>query len=219
MSSIANPRTDLQWVEHRFDRVAWSYPFFERLFLVPRRARDLAVERLQAGSGQCILSIGCGRGSMLPAISAQVGVHGEVHGLDLSLRMLQAAERTARQHDLKNIRLTRTDLLRYSPAEPYHSVLFGFSLSSFADPDIALQHAWSFLRPGGRLVVLDARIPPPMERITRPFLPAIRWFLEQTVLGDPDMRPLVALEQLGAPVALNTMRWGAYFVATVQKPE
>ncbi len=50
-------------------------------------------------------------------------------------------------------------------------------------------------------------------------LPLIRWFLESTVVGDPDMRPIEELQRLGAPVHVRRWRMGFYFDAVVIKPE
>ena len=210
-------RSDLKWVGSRFDRIAWSYPLFERLFLVPKRARALAVERLAVEPGQRILSIGCGRGPMLPALSAKAGAHGYIVGVDLSARMLHFAERCVKTYRLTNVQLLRVNALDHDDG-PYDAVLFGFSLSSFGDPYAVLEHAWKSIRPGGRLVILEGQLPPSLHRITTPLLPAIRWFLEHTVLGDPDMRPLQELEQLGVPYTVEFMRGRTYFVVTLRKP-
>ena len=49
-------------------------------------------------------------------------------------------------------------------------------------------------------------------------MPFVRWFLENTVLGDPDMRPIAELEQLGVPLDIEELRGGLYFIASVTKP-
>ena len=48
-------------------------------------------------------------------------------------------------------------------------------------------------------------------------MPLIRQFLEATVLGDPDMRPIEAMELL-AKVEVEFFRGGSYFVARLIKP-
>ncbi len=202
----------------RFDRVAWCYPLFETAFLVPKSARRSALDQLNLQAGNRVLSIGCGRGPLLPEIGRIVGAQGQVVGVDLSQRMLDFAQRQNERHGLQNIELLRTDALTYRGTAPFNAILFSFSLTSFGQPADMLHHAWEMLAPGGRMVVLDGQLPPSSRALVRPVLPTIRWFLESTVLGDPDMEPLVLLKDLGQPVNVAHMRGGAYFVAQVIKP-
>ena len=211
------PRMDPRWVEARFDRIASTYPLFERLFLLPPRSRTRAVEQLQLHAGDRVLSIGCGRGPMLPQLSKAVGVNGRVVGIDLSRRMLDVAELCIQKQQLRNVDLLHADLFNYATVDRFDAILFGFSLTSFGDPHAALGHAWQLLAPGGRLVVLDGQLPPNLRWMTRPMMPLIRRFLDATVLGDPDMRPMEAMGQL-APVDVEFFRSEAYFVAQLRKP-
>jgi len=204
------------WVEARFDRIASTYPLFERLFLLPPKSRTRAVVQLQLQAGDRVLSIGCGRGPMLPQLSRFVGVNGRVVGIDLSRRMLDVAEQCVQKQQLRNVDLLHADLFSYSPEERFDAILFGFSLTSFGDPRAALEYAWQLLASGGRLVVLDGQLPPNLRWLTRPVMPLIRRFLEATVLGDPDMRPMEAMGQL-APVDVDFFRGEAYFVARLLK--
>ena len=50
-------------------------------------------------------------------------------------------------------------------------------------------------------------------------LSTFRTSLEATVLGDPDMRTLVELEQLAPIVKLEHFRKDTYFVALLKKPD
>ena len=69
------------------------------------------------------------------------------------------------------------------------------------------------------MVVLDGQLPPKLRWLTHPLMPLIRWPLERTVLGDPDMRSIEALEQLGSEVHLAWFRRGTYFVAQLLKSQ
>ena len=185
-----NPRADPRWVAARFDRIARSYGLFERLFMVPGQCRKRAVERLGIREGHRILDVGIGHGPQLLAISTPAGDQGRVVGVDLSTGMLDRARDRIREHDLWNVELRHMNIL---------------------------DHVWRCIRPGGRLVVLDAQIPPTLKWITRPLMPAIRWFLERTVLGDPDMRPLEHLADLGGHMEVEWFRGRTYFVACIGK--
>lgn len=211
-------RSDPRWVASRFDRVAPFYRWFERFFAVPAHLRPEAIRRLRSRSGDHVLSVGCGQGPCLPYLSAAVGTDGRVTAIDLSTRMLATAHRRKEQGGLHNVTLLRTDLFELSP-EPVNAVFFGFSLTTFGDPQAALRRVWQQLAPGGRLVVMDACIPRWAGRWITPLMPALRWFLLHTVLGDPDMDVLRELRCLGVPVQIERFRLGAYFIAQVAKPE
>ncbi len=203
----------------RFDRIASSYWLFEKLFMVPKRARTRAVELLHLEIGDRVLSVGCGHGPDLPDLSKAVGPAGLVVGVDLSSGMLQGSRSRIMKAKLTNVELVHCDVQRYTSAHPFDAVLFPFSLTSTGDPATVLHHVWTLLAPGGRSVVLDAQIPPRLEGLIRPVMPLLRRFMEATVLGDPDMRPIEELGKLGSKVDVEWMRGGTYFLATLIKPE
>lgn len=129
--------------------------------------------------------------------------------------MLNKACKKVNEHGLQNVELLHMDVMGYKPSAPFNAILFSFSLTSFGDPKAVLEHAHAMLAPNGKIVVRDAQLPPQLSFITKPAMPLIRRFMEATVLGDPDMRPLVSLEELGHPVQVRYLRGGAYFVARV----
>jgi ubiquinone/menaquinone biosynthesis C-methylase UbiE len=212
-------RLDPDRVRDRFDRIAGLYPFFELLFMVPAKLRPLSVERLALRPGQCAVSVGCGQGRSLPLMSEAVGPAGHVTGVDLSSGMLQHAYERILREGMNNVSIIHADIRTYQASAPLDAVLFSFSLTTLGDPYVVLQHLWAQLRPGGRLVVVDAQLPPRAAFLLKPLLPLIRWFQESTVLGDPDMRPIEELRRLGQPVHVQRMRAGFYFIASVIKPE
>lgn len=138
-----------------------------------------------------------------------------VVGVDLSEGMLHKARKKVTRYGLVNVELHHMDVMQYKPEKSFNAILFSFSLTSFGDPKAVLEYARALLVPNGKIVVRDAQLPPRLSFITKPAMPLIRRFLEATVLGDPDMRPLDSLEELGHPVHVRYLRGGAYFVARV----
>jgi len=52
---------------------------------------------------------------------------------------------------------------------------------------MVLRRAWDQLRPGGRLVIMDAKVPSgPAEKIVSPFS---LWLMKHTMLGNPLIKP------------------------------
>lgn len=210
-------RLDPGWVRDRFDRIAGLYRFFELLYLVPAKLRPLAVERLALLPGDRALSVGCGQGRSLPLMAAAVGPAGHVTGVDLSARMLRYARERLQRNGIHTVSVIHGDIRNYRASAPLDAVLFSFSLTTFGDPNAVLQHVWEQLRPGGRLVVADAHVPPRAAFLLKPIMPLIHWFQEATVLGDPAMHPIEELGRLGPRVHVQRSR-GFYFIATVIKP-
>ena len=213
-----NKRSDIEWVRGRFDRIAPWYSLFPALFLVPNKARQKALGQLMLKPGDRALCVGCGHGPALPELASGVGSSGAVVGIDLSLPMLKRAQDRLKERGIINAELMHIDLFLHEPPVPYQAIFFEFSWSSFGNPAAALKYCWTLLATGGRIVVVDGRLPPRLAWLTKPLMPAIRWFMEQTVLGDPDMRPMEQLETLRVPVAVEWFRAGTYYVASLHKP-
>jgi 2-polyprenyl-3-methyl-5-hydroxy-6-metoxy-1,4-benzoquinol methylase len=101
-----------------------------------------------------IADLGCGTGS-LSILLASAG-H-EVHGLDLSPRMLEHAVRKAAEAAVAAT-FRQGDAAR-PPFEPggYDVVLARHVLWALPDPSAALANWIALLRPGGRLVLVEGR--------------------------------------------------------------
>src|SRR5215212_10881478 len=73
-----------------YDLLAWTLTLGrERAF----RDRLLEVARVQ--SGEAVLDVGCGTGTLAIAAKRRVGAAGSVHGIDASPEMIARAERKA----------------------------------------------------------------------------------------------------------------------------
>jgi demethylmenaquinone methyltransferase/2-methoxy-6-polyprenyl-1,4-benzoquinol methylase len=117
-----------------------------------RSYRGKALEALAAKAGDRVLDVGCGTGRNFPMF-AKAGVTA-LHGCDLSARSLaRAAKRGA------VVAQADAERLPYRDAS-FDRVLSTYVLTSVADWRRALEELCRVLRPGGRLVVSDDRLPP-----------------------------------------------------------
>jgi len=99
-----------------------------------------------------VADLGCGTGALTAALAPRVR---KVVGVDRSAAMLQAARR--RTEGLRNVELHEADLARLPlPAASCDAALLVLVLAYQEDPGPALAEAHRILRPGGRLVVVDA---------------------------------------------------------------
>lgn len=206
---------DLATIRRRYRWVARVYPFFNLVFALPPGIRKRAVGRLHLEPGSTVVELGCGTGLNLPLLSEGVGPAGRVVGIDATQEMLDRARALCARGGLSNCDLQVADAATAPLPAGAHGALFSLSYSVIPDAPMALAHAWAALRPGGRLVVLDARVPAGRERsIGARYSAAVS---RASVLGDPFRKPWEDMEALGATPQVETALAGYYFIASAVK--
>ncbi|HEY7243779.1 MAG TPA: methyltransferase domain-containing protein [Xanthobacteraceae bacterium] len=212
-----------QWVDcerafiaRRYDRLAGVMALFDWLFWFPPELRDLAAERLAVCPGARVLEIGCGTGRNFPALQAAVGASGRIYGVDLSSGMLAKARALCRRKQYGNVELTQCDAIEYIPPEPLDGILFGLSYNTMPHHLSVLQHAWKLLRPGGRIVILDGKVPPGI--IGQLTLPFGLWLMKRTMLGNPFIKPWEHLAPMVENFAMQEFVLGSWYVCWGAKP-
>lgn len=203
------------YVRQRFNRLAPLYPLLE-LFGLPRGMRAATVRHLDPQPGERILEVGCGTGRNFPLLIEAIGPHGHLYGVDFAEQMLMRARALCTKRGWRNVTLLESDATQYSLPESVDAALFSLSYATMAQHRAALRHAWSWLRLGGRLVVMDAKIPAGVWG--KLVGPAMYWISRASVLGNPDERPWEHLRALTAQVELHEMALGTYYVCKGTKP-
>ena len=127
---------------------------------MPSGFREFAADHLELKPGDRVLEIGCGTGRNLPHLRDAVGPTGRVIGVDLSAGMLERSRELCARHHWRNVELVQCDAAEYSAPQPLDGVLFGLSYNTMPHHLAVLRNAWNQLRPGGRLVIMDAKPPP-----------------------------------------------------------
>jgi demethylmenaquinone methyltransferase/2-methoxy-6-polyprenyl-1,4-benzoquinol methylase len=122
-----------------------------------RSIRRRAVEALDLAPGDRVLELGCGPGNGFAPLRERVGDDGLVVGVDASGGMVRRAAANADEAGWANVHVVRGDATRPPVAAGFDAVYAAMSLSATPDPLAAVDAAHDALRPGGRLVVLDAR--------------------------------------------------------------
>ena len=207
---------DTQFVRRRYNKLAPIYVAFEYAFLLPPGIRSRAVGALDLKPGDWVLEVGCGTGRNLTRLVEAVGNSGQVYGVDLSEGMLARARALTLRHEWQNVKLLHEDAAEYSLPEAVDGALFSLSYATMPHRRKVLRHAWNQLKPGGRLVIMDARIPEGIPgRIYRPLLTA---FLKLTVLGNPDVDILEDLRQLAGEIEIQYLFMDTYFIGRAIKP-
>lgn len=199
----------------RYDSLAPVFRVVEVLFGMPPGLRRRAVYWLELTAGDRVTEIGCGSGRNLALLTKAVGSNGAVEGIDLSPGMLTVAQKLIARHEWVNVNLEQQDAVDYAPADPVDAVLFSLSYTVIPDRRTALKRAWQALRPGGRLVIMDACLPD--GRLGRALRPVALALSQATVLGDPDVRAWEELAALGEPVNTQRLWLGTYVITGTRK--
>lgn len=206
---------DSPFVRRRYNRLARFFVLFEWLFLLPRGIRRKAVGRLELKPGASVLEIGCGTGRNLSHLVEAVGEEGRVYGVDLSEGMLDEARELSASAGWRNVNLIRADATEYSLPHPVDGVIFSLSYAVIPEHRQALRHAWEQLRPGGYLVIMDAKLPSGFTgKLLHPF---VVWASRATVLGNPYVRPWDELRELTDEVDYEEVQFETYYICRGRK--
>ena len=204
------------FVERRYDRIAGLITFFEWMLFVPPQLRQRAAVRLGLKAGDRVLEIGCGTGRNFPYLRQQIGPRGTLYGVDLSSGMLRRARTLCSRQGWTNVELTQRDAVDYVAPEPLDGILFGLSYNTMPHHLTVLQNAWKQLRPGGRLVIVDAKVPPGFGGdLVRPFSV---WLMKHTLLGNPYIEPWHDLAGIADDFEMEEFLFGSYYVCCGTKP-
>jgi ubiquinone/menaquinone biosynthesis C-methylase UbiE len=207
---------DQSAISQRYDQLAGLIPFFERLLFLPRGLRQKAVDRLMLQPGDRVLEVGCGTGRNFPYLYEAVGRPGYIYGVDLSAGMLRKADMMRNRQGWNNISLTQCDAADFSAPEQLDGVIFSLAYNTMPHHLAVLRQVWKQLRPGGRLVIMDAKLPPGLGG--RLILPFILWLMKVTMLGNPYIRPWEDLKQFAGEVDKQEFLFSSYYICHAVKP-
>ncbi|HEY1365082.1 MAG TPA: class I SAM-dependent methyltransferase [Xanthobacteraceae bacterium] len=206
-----------QWVDcdravvaARYDRIAGLIDLIDWLLLVPPDLRARAARRLGLNLGDRVLEIGCGTGRNFPYLCEAVGPGGRIYGVDLSSGMLARAQQMCRRRGWANVELKQEDAAFYTAPERLDAVLFGFSYNTMPHHRLVLRQALRQLRPGGRIVIIDGKLPEGFGG--RLLLRFSLWLMRLTVLGNPLIKPWEHLAAALDDFAMESFLFGCWYV-------
>jgi SAM-dependent methyltransferase len=129
--------------------------------------------------------------------------------------MLARARRLCERNEWKNVELAEGDAAHYVAPEPLDGVMFGLCYNTMPHHLTVLRHAWNQLRPGGRLVIMDAKLPPGLggELI----LPFSLWLMKRTMLGNPLIRPWQDIARLTEHWDMQEFMFGSWYICRAIK--
>jgi SAM-dependent methyltransferase len=118
----------------------------------------LLVELAELSGEDTVLDVACGTG-MVACAFAQVA--GQVSGIDLTSAMLEQAKLLARQQNLMNLAWFQGDIetLPFSD-NGFSVVLSRYAFHHFLNPGSVIREMSRVCRPGGKIMIIDAILPP-----------------------------------------------------------
>jgi ubiquinone/menaquinone biosynthesis C-methylase UbiE len=144
-------------LQRRIQRYGWDLASvdYESLWQVQLAEPQAALLALALpAAGERVLDIACGTGLVSFSAARAVGPTGQVVGIDISGRMIDAAERRARQRGLSNCGFSRMDGERLAlPDASFDLVLCALGLMYMPDAEQAVREMCRVLRPGGRVAL------------------------------------------------------------------
>jgi demethylmenaquinone methyltransferase/2-methoxy-6-polyprenyl-1,4-benzoquinol methylase len=203
-------------VRRRYDNIARFIPLFDRVFFLPRDSRSNAVARLELNDGDSVLDIGCGTGRSLGHLREAVGPSGRVYGIDISRGMLRQARKLCAANRWSNVELIESDAAEFTAPTPLNGVLFSLSYNTMPHHRAVLRQAWDQLVPGGRLVIMDAKVPPGLSG--KLVLPFSLWLMKHTMLGNPLIHPWEELAVLTDAMDMTQRLFRSYYICCGVKP-
>jgi ubiquinone/menaquinone biosynthesis C-methylase UbiE len=131
--------------------------------------REMTVNLAQIKSGDCVLEVGCGTGTLTLATKQQAGQSGKVFGIDIIPEMIEISQRKAKQAKLDvTFQLGNIDNIPF-PENQFDVVMCSFIIFHMSEEvrRKGITEIYRVLKPQGRLLVLDLALP------TRPVSRAI----------------------------------------------
>src|SRR5262245_47249327 len=124
--------------------------------------------------------------------------------------MLRRARALCWREQWTNVELTQCDAIEYIPCEPLDGILFGLCYNTMPHHLAVLHHAWKQLRPGGRVVIMDGKLPSGLSR--KLLLPFSLWLMKRTMLGNPFIKPWNDLAAIADTFEMEEFLFGSWYV-------
>jgi len=130
--------------------------------------RKKAVRSLHLNPGDTVVELCCGTGLNFSLLHDAVGSKGKIIGVDITDAMLAQAKARMKRKGWANIELVLEDVGTYNPPSGVHGFISTFALTLLPDYDAVIQKTYDSLVPGGRLALVDFKLPDNSLRFLAP---------------------------------------------------
>jgi ubiquinone/menaquinone biosynthesis C-methylase UbiE len=179
------------------------------------RFRRRTVDLAELKSGDAVLDVGCGTGTLLMEAAKRIGPSGVLHGVDRSPEMLAHARRKVDAQGIRaEFREGSSDRLTF--AESSFDVVFCTLMLHHLPASMQVATVAEMrrvLRPGGRMIIVDMQR---AEKVSAAFSHIGLFHLFQSRATLPDWQRIEELlAQLGVELAARRAIWGESVCALV----
>lgn len=144
------PQLQRRIQRYGWDKAVGTYEQAWRAQLQP--AHDLMLGMARVASGDRVLDVACGTGLVSMRLADAVGSAGEVVGVDISDKMVEAARRVSAAFGIGNASFVRSGAERLLlPDNSFDAAVCGLGLMYVPEPVDALREMCRLVRPGGRV--------------------------------------------------------------------
>lgn len=127
-----------------------------------QKLRQTTLELARIQPGEQILEVGCGTGTLTLAAKSKAGPESQVTGIDVAPDMIETARQKAAKAGLAvHFQVGRIEAIPF-PDNQFDLVLSSLMLHHVpgnASKQQGMQEMFRVLKPGGRLVIVDAALP------------------------------------------------------------
>lgn len=174
------------------------------------RLRRETIRVLNLQPGQVVLDVACGTGRNFPLIQERIGPTGTLVGLDYTPAMLERAKARIQRHGWENVQLVLGDAAQTTLERQFGAALCTFAMSVIPDYNGALQRMIAHVRPGGQVVIADAKRS--SHWYARPFN-GVADLLGWGAAADMSRRPWEALAEMVDDFVYHEWFMGFFYVA------
>src|SRR5262249_38770087 len=121
--------------------------------------RALAIDSLHLKPGDTVVDIACGTGANFPMLRERVGQMGKIIGVDFTDAMLARARERVEHSRWRNVGLVQSEAAAYEFPAKVDGVISTFAMIYVPEFDDVICRGARALVIGGRLVVLDFKLP------------------------------------------------------------
>jgi ubiquinone/menaquinone biosynthesis C-methylase UbiE len=190
--------------------IRWSVCFGRE-----RHLQERAVAAIALKQGDSVLDLACGAGANLSHLFEAVGSSGKIVAVDYSDGMLATARAVAKAKGWSNIEFRQEDAARLDlPSASFDGALCTFGLSAMPGEDAALRRLTVALKPGAKLVALDAKT---FTGLARAFNPIAGPIFKYTTNWDYEKDVLRSIREVFGEATVDQYNCGCNFIAVATK--
>lgn len=186
-----------------------EYQRLDRQALIWEAATRAAIARTGLASGMSAVDLGCGTGSVMRILGEVVGRQGLVIGVDGDDPLGTQALEVLRSDGLTGYRFLKADLSTMPAVEErsFDLVFARLLVVHLPDPVEALRRFWSWVKPGGALLIMDVD------------MTVVRYFPEHAVLKQAHQMVRNLLRGLGKDLEIGTRMPELFRQAAIGVPD